>query len=284
MLALERTLENERQARREAELHKAPSSTKSTQTGETNEILAIWFAGWRSENRNLERDCNIIRITGKTGLSISTELEEVVAQQTKISQRTARRAIQDCVEYGLLERGMLASTEGRPPQCYTLTDKGKWLYRELTGEEAKVDDHSILIKSHKSEKHLALILKVADLFFKLGFEVDREPLQIQIDVNRFYLPDLAVRKDGETFYLEVEIGDKDKPTLDQKWENALAAGGRICVVTDNLGNLRRIQGSIAQWSTSEGRSVTLLITHLEALRNLIAGDDPWYAVKEYAKG
>ena len=59
--------------------------------------------------------------------------------------------------------------------------------------------------------------------------------------------------------------------------------GRICVVTDNLATLRRIQGSIAQWSIFEGRRVTLYITHLGLLKERKPDEDPWYAVKEYAR-
>jgi hypothetical protein len=49
-----------------------------------------------------------------------------------------------------------------------------------------------------------------------------------------------------------------------------------------MATLRRIQGSIAQWSVFEGRRMTLYITCLVTLKEKQPGDSPWYAVKEYA--
>jgi hypothetical protein len=62
--------------------------------------------------------------------------------------------------------------------------------------------------------------------------------------------------------------------LNQKWENALAGGGRICVVTDNMATLNRIQGSIAQWSVFDGRRVALYIINQVTLKEKTPGDIP----------
>jgi predicted metal-dependent hydrolase len=279
---LERSLENERQALREA--HNLPSPTPSEMDPSSEEAAAFqaWYTAWQVDNRNWERDRDVILAVGKNGLSLSTELEEVIAREKDISARTAHRALLECVKAGLLEQAATASTEGRPPMRNTLTGKGKWLYRELTGEEPKSTERQELLKAHKSERHLALILKTAEQFVKLGYEVEREPMRLQLDENRFFLPDLVVKKADGTFYIEVETGEKDKTSLSQKWENALAAGGRICVVTNNIATLRRIQGSIAQWSVFEGCRVTLYITSLVTLKEKKPGDSPWYAIKEYA--
>ena len=279
--ALEKTLDNERRARQE--LPNKPVEVSLDSQSQRESDFNGWYKTWQKDNRNWQRDTSVISVLGKTGQSLSTGLEVAAAESTHISQRTARRAIQDCVDAGLLEQMNTASTEGRPPQRYLLSKKGKWLYRMLSGEDPHADEHGELLKAHKSERHLSTILKVGEYFSQLGYEVDREPIRLQVGENRFFQPDLIVKKDGQTFYLEVEIGEKDKGSLNQKWENALAAGGRICVVTDNLATLRRIQGSIAQWSIFEGRRVTLYITHLGLLKERKPKEDPWYAVKEYAR-
>jgi DNA-binding PadR family transcriptional regulator len=279
---LERTLENERQARREVD--NLPSHTPNETDQSSDEAMAFqnWYTTWQVENRNWERDRDVILVIGKTGLSLSTEVEKVIAGEKEVSPRTIHRALIECVKEGLLEQAATASIDGRPPMNYTLSEKGKWLYRKLSGEEPKTSQHQELLKAHKSERHLALILKTAEKFIELGYEVEREPLRMQLDENRFYLPDLVIMKANETFYTEVETGEKEKTSLNHKWENALVAGGRICVVTDNMATLRRIQGSIAQWSVFEGRRVTLYITSLVTMREKKMGDSPWYAVKVYA--
>ncbi len=279
--SLEKTLENERQARREAQsqLPPAPNGVKPSEGQEP--AFQRWYAGWKQENRTWERDCQVIRLIGKNGMSLSTELEQAIAQKMGISPRTAHRILAGFVEAELLDVETTPVLEGRPPQRFSLTEKGRWLYRQLTGEGTLTPDRETLLKAHKSDRHLAVILKVGELFAGLGYAVERDPMRLQIDENRYFQPDLVARKEGETFYLEIEIGEKDKAGIEQKWENALAAGGRICVVTDNLNTLRRVQGSIAQWSGYEGISVTLYITCLAVLKERKPGQSPWYAVKEY---
>ncbi|MFZ2096500.1 MAG: hypothetical protein WAV05_07655 [Anaerolineales bacterium] len=279
---LERTLENERHAPQSVEKQATHAPVKADQTSDDAAAFETWFTKWQAENHNWERDREVIMTVGKTGLSISTELEEAVAKEKEISPRTIRRVFVECVKEGLLAKVATASIEGRPPKDYTLTDKGKWLYRVIAGEEPKVSGRQELLKAHRSDRHLALILKTAEKLIGLGYEVEREPLRMQLDENRFYLPDLVIKKDNETFYLEVETGEKEKQSLSQKWENALTASGRICVATDNMATLRRIQGSIAQWSVFEGRRVKLYITSLVTLKEKKIGDSPWYANKEYA--
>jgi DNA-binding PadR family transcriptional regulator len=278
---LERTLENEHQARQSVEKQATHLPIKVDQTSDETAVFETWFTKWQAENHNCERDREVIITIGKTGLSLSTEIEEAVAKEKEISPRTIRRAFVECVKEGLLEKVATASIEGRPPRDYTLTDKGKWLYRVIAGEEPKASARQGLLKAHRSDRHLALILKTAEKLTELGYEVEQEPLRMQLEEKRFYLPDLVVKKDNETFYLEVETGEKEKQSLSQKWGNAIAATGRICVTTDNMATLRRIQGSIAQWSVFEGRRVKLYITSLVTLREKKIGDSPWYAIKEY---
>ncbi len=272
--SLEKTLENERQARREAQAQVPPAPNGAKPADEQSEAFQRWYAAWKLENRTWERDSKIVVHVGKSGLSLSTELEAAIAQEMQVSTRTVHRALLNCVEAELLEQETIAALEGRPPQRYTLTGKGRWLYHQLTGEEPATPERETLLKAHKSDRHLAVILKTGELFAGLGYAVDREPVRLQIDEKRYFLPDLVVSKDGETFYLEVEIGARAKPGLEQKWENALTAGGRICVVTDNLNTLRRIQGSIAQWSGYDGVSVKLYITCLAVLKEKKAGRQP----------
>jgi hypothetical protein len=242
------------------------------------------IAPGKRENRGWERACDVIRLIGAGKLSLTIEIEQALAQEKNVSRRTIQRAMRECVKAGLLEQETIKISGGRPPQRCMLTTKGKWLYQELTGVAPKVGDHVEMLKTHKSERHLAVIVKTADLFTQLGYQVERQPLRLEIDANRSFQPDLVVKKDGESFYLEVETGDKEKQSLNQKWENALAAGGRICVATDNMNTLRRIQGDIARWSLFEGSSVKLYITCLSYLKERHSDESPWYAVKEYEPG
>ena len=203
--ALERTLENERQAQRTVEAQAVPVQDESqTEIREINSFES-WLAAWKSENRNWERDCNVICCIGKSGLSLTTELDQAIARAYNLSTRTARRAMLECVNASLLEQETGTSIEGRPPQRCTLTEKGRWLYHELTGLEPCNPERQELLKAHKSERHLALILKTADLFDRLDFTVEREPLRLEIESE----PLFPTRSDCEEGWRDFLSGSGD---------------------------------------------------------------------------
>ena len=267
--------------RLEAQLAAPPTRAVPTSHSDSVPSIAEWFEQW-VVGRNRERLERIVLILGETGLSRYSELEARAAEYYKIGESTCYAMVVDCEREGLVDRSEeMPPTRGRPAKIVTLTNRGRWLYRKLTGKEPVEPEHERLIRAHKSEAHLALILRVADCFTALGYEVVRNPLKIEIAGNRYFEPDLVIRKDGETMYLEVERGDKDRPALEHKWENARMAGaGRIYLAADKPGTLNRLQSNIIQWATLEGKRITLFKTHLEALKTKVPGESPWSGVKE----
>lgn len=81
-----------------------------------------------------------------------------------------------------------------------LTKLGEWVYAKLASKPVTPNEYEALIKEHKSERHISIIYTVGDLFSKHGFRVQREPIRIEIAENRYYQPDLAISKEGETFF------------------------------------------------------------------------------------
>jgi anti-anti-sigma regulatory factor len=49
---------------------------------------------------------------------------------------------------------------------------------KLTEIAPQVGDHVKILKTHKSERHLAVIMKPADLFTQLGYEIERQSLHL----------------------------------------------------------------------------------------------------------
>ncbi|HUH98669.1 MAG TPA: hypothetical protein VLZ89_14995 [Anaerolineales bacterium] len=100
----------------------------------------------------------------------------------------------------MINRGKGTSIEGRPPDLIVFIERGKWAYTKLSRGQPAADELEVLMKSHKSKFHALLILKTADCFTTLGYEVDREPIKIKIEENRYFLPDLVARKDNDLYY------------------------------------------------------------------------------------
>lgn len=288
---LEKSLEAERQSRQAVERLMKPEMMETNQS--LDRIIPVpvealdhedWFAAWQSKNKSWERIARVIREMGETGMSQSAELVEWIANDLKVSHRTAHRVLQAAFEDGLLDKSTAAAIDGRPPMRYSMSEKGHWLFRHLTGLAPHPPEHEKLLKAHKSEYHLAVILGVAHEFSRLGYQVEREPVRLEIEENRYFQPDLVVKKNDETYYLEVEVGRSDRVSLNQKWENALRAGGHICVAADKLETMLAIQGRVHQWATIGGYKLSLYLTHFPGLKRKDPGESPWVSVKNMNSG
>jgi hypothetical protein len=269
----EQTMIEERQKNQKNISPSLVSSLSGTQNAE-------WFESW-TRSKGFDRDKQVVLVLGETGYSRVTEIRGLLVKKFSLSERTAYHGIESCVKEGLIERGKGTSIEGRPPDLIVFTERGKWAYTKLSGQRPAVGELEVLMKSHKSKFHTLLILKTADCFTTLGYEVDREPIKIKIEENRYFLPDLVARKDNDVYYLEVETGEReDRESLVHKWENAFVAGaGRICVVASKPGVMTTIQSRILDWATENGKKLNLYLTHIESLRSRRPGESPWVRVR-----
>jgi hypothetical protein len=139
-----------------------------------------------------------------------------------------------------------------------------------------------LIKAYQTDLQGNLVLRVADHFTRLGFNVVLKPDKIKIEENRYFWPDLIARKEGETCYIEVETGEKaDRASAIRKWENALVVGGgRIYVVARKTGSMNSMQSQIVNWVTENGKKCRLYATSLEMLKSIKPGESPWVRIRE----
>ncbi len=241
---------------------------------------AEWFQLWRKK-KGFERDKQAILLIGEAGYSRLSEIQQMLVQKFALGERAAYRGVEACQEEELISRRSGVSVQGRPTDLVFLTEKGRWAYTQLTGKSPVPGELEMLLRSHKSERHTSLILKTADHFAALGYLVEREPVEIKIGENRYFQPDLVVRKDSEVFYLEVETGEReDRASLLHKWENAFIAGaGRLCIVAPRPGVMNTAQSMILNWATENGKKPNLYLTHLDALKKCMQGESPWVRIR-----
>jgi hypothetical protein len=239
-----------------------------------------WFQLW-GKRKGFERDKQVILLLGETGYSRLSEIQQMLVQRFAMGERTAYRGVVGCQEEELITRRSGVSVQGRPTDLVFLTEKGKWVYTNLTGKAPVPGELEMLLKAHKSERHTSIILKTADCFAALGYEVERQPVEIKIADNRYFQPDLVVRKDSEVFYLEVETGERaDRASLVHKWENAFIAGaGRICIVAPRPGVMNTAQSIIMNWATENGKKLSLYLTHLDVLKKCNPSESPWVRIR-----
>ncbi|MBL8080501.1 MAG: hypothetical protein JNM55_21195 [Anaerolineales bacterium] len=270
--SLDQSLISERMKKEKVPVVETPKMSVDKQTE--------WFQLWRKK-KGFERDKLIVLLIGEAGYSRRSEIHKIVVQKFGLGERAAYRGVEACQDEELITTRSGVSVQGRPTDLVFLAEKGRWAYTKLTGKSPVPGELEMLLKSHKSERHTSLILKTADYFTALGFLVERQPVEIKIGSDRFFQPDLVVSKDSETFYLEVETGEReDRTSLVHKWENAYIVGaGRLCIVTPRLGVMNTAQSMILNWATENGKKPNLYLTHLDALKKCKQGDSPWVRIR-----
>jgi len=68
-----------------------------------------WFELW-SKRKGYERDKQIIVVLGQTGYSRLSKIQQMLVQKMNMGDRTAYRAVEACVQEGLVERRSGSST------------------------------------------------------------------------------------------------------------------------------------------------------------------------------
>jgi hypothetical protein len=74
-----------------------------------------------------------------------------------------------------------------------------------------------MLKMHESQRHLAMIGNPVELFTHLRYQFESQPFGLENDVDRSFQPNLALKKDGERIYMEVEISHMKKRTWTKIW-------------------------------------------------------------------
>jgi len=90
----------------------------------------------------------------------------------------------------------------------------------------------------------------------------------EVDAGRFY-PDVTVAKDGESFYVEVELSE-GKPA---KWHNMAKAQGVIALCARNPGHRKRLIAEAE--AAARAHHCPILGTDLQTLFGQDAGSGLW---------
>ena len=220
------------------------------------------------QRRSFERDSKVLKVLGDTGFFTPSDLLPL----TGLPRSSFYRALESLEQLGLVVR-----KEGR----VWLSPQGREAYAELTGRDPK-PGYPFLLREHKHDDHIRLILRAAREFERLGYEVDLIPRLFRFPDGHLFIPDFIAVRGDERCYIEAETGlsYRFKP---EKWANAARAGqGTIWLVTPSVGVLNRIQSDIGMWASTEGVGVVLWATHLEYLQK--TQDSPWFRHKRFLFG
>ncbi|MBM3303373.1 MAG: hypothetical protein FJY85_25930, partial [Deltaproteobacteria bacterium] len=145
--SLDQSLSRER--KKTQDLPRLPDSHSSI--NQHPEWLQLWM-----KRRSFERDKQIILLIGETGYSRLLEVQQMLVQKAVLGERAVYRGVEACQEEELIERRNGVSVEGRPTDLVFLTEKGRWLFTQLSGKSAATAEFEGLLKAHKSVRHTSL--------------------------------------------------------------------------------------------------------------------------------
>ena len=208
----------------------------------------IWMRDWR-EKGTFERDSQILRMIGETGVSRQPVMIKMAAQ--KLSLNSKNMALRDAIgrlngeegEKGLHFMEKIAGFEkqgadfgGALPAMFRISELGKQAYWLLTGQNAVECDYDRLLRRHKSPEHTYLNLVVKGILEDGGYQVLLDAPEILLPGGEKFEPDITAQEiaSGKIIFIEVERDtNKDETYRIQKWRNLCAASnGQIYIFCD----------------------------------------------------
>ena len=163
-----------------------------------------------------ERYWSTLWLIGRWGIVSKLEIETLIGLSNGLSTRAGSlvRASKDMVEANLLlEKSMrLSKSPSSALKIYQLSDDGKALFKLLFEKTAIQDELSIMNEKHEGERFPDHTLAV--LIFALHARRRGWATQLMPSVEGKAAPDLVILRGDERLYVEVERGQKEKPS---KW-------------------------------------------------------------------
>lgn len=220
-----------------------------------------------------------LRILGETGACLRKPVMERLLAEG-VLERESVKPFQELEAAGLLEqRKPRIESVGNTPYLLRLTEAGREEFRKRFGKEPVEPLLDRLMRRHKSEEHVWLNLKAAEVLERFGYTVDLLPDPIRVE-GRHIDPDLAAVRDGRAIYVECERTGKGDEELARKWENMLLLNGdALYVVVPDTRIQTAVVSAVGLWAYQTRRKVALHICNLARLSE--EADQPWTLVRNF---
>lgn len=219
-----------------------------------------------------------LRILGETGAVLRRPVMERLLREG-VLDRESVKPFQELEAAGLLEQiKPRIESVGNTPFLLRLTERGREEYRRRFGADPAEPLLDRLLRRHKSEEHVWLNLKAAEVLERFGYVVDLLPEPVRIE-GRHIDPDLAAVRDGKAIYVECERTAKGEE-LDRKWENMLLLNGNaLYVFVPDTKIQSAVVSAVGLWAYRARRKLALHICNLAKLSD--DAEEPWTLKREF---
>jgi hypothetical protein len=261
----------------------APPAAADTQSLNWKKDWENWGVAFELEEPE-DTKAHIKRIAefvGKIGKSTIGEIAAGTGLDPLIARKIAQYAMDRCSLLAEQEIPLNIKDRGHPEKIYFLSPKGLWYFIRLTGQVPVASKEGLLVKSAKTGNRGGLKTRVGARFEALGWEVDYNPSQIDFNDNNYFAPDLVIKKDASTLYVEVETGEHIKTETADNWGSKFANASRasqgvLCIVTEVRSQMTTMLGKINFWSVKNKMApIFIYATTLSRLTEVDPDESPW---------
>ena len=192
--------------------------------------------------RAFQRYWMVLRLLGHWRLSARMEAEDVISQALGVSSGSGslRRVFDDLAEANILTTETISLSAPRTAlKLYRLSEEGRKLHRALFGQDAQESEWERLNRLHEGERfkqHTLAVLAFATHARKRGWIAQVLPEMSDTNAE----PDLWIVRGDESYYIEVELGTKERTP---KWRNiAEANNGKVALCAATPDKRARLVG------------------------------------------
>jgi DNA-binding PadR family transcriptional regulator len=192
--------------------------------------------------RVFQRYWLIVYLIGRWRLAPSMEIEEALAGAVNVSPGSGslRRVLDDMEEANVITAGIIKLKSPRTTlKLYRLSAVGENLYQDIFQTQPTENEWSRLIRLHEGERfpeHTMAVIAFAMHARKRGWATQVLP---ELTGTKS-VPDALILRGNEKWYVEVELGDKERVS---KWRNQAALnGGRVALCAATQKTRTRLAG------------------------------------------
>ena len=189
-----------------------------------------------------QRYWSVLWLIGRWGIVSKMEIETMIGLSNGLLSRSGAlsRMMSDLLNAGVIveKSSRLSAAPSSALKMFQLSDEGKALFKLLFKKVAVQDELSIMYEKHEGERFPDHTLAV--LIFALHARRRGWATQLMPSVEGKSAPDLVIQHGDERLYVEVERGQKEKPT---KWTGIAELNGgtvALCAMTPKF--RRRLVG------------------------------------------
>lgn len=198
---------------------------------------------------------NVMVCIGVDGLSVAKEIKRLIQERRDVTESMVNTALLDLRVMGIINEEKI-NVGSKWFYVYNLSETGSRIFYEKFNKDPVLCEKQKLIKDHATATHGYCIKEVAELLQKklkyTEATYDRKSNVIHLGDDKSYIPDIICKAEGQTQYIEVELGHHMQNDFNEKCDKMLMVSKNLFFVVPSTEISNKILKQLAGWITYRG--------------------------------